>query len=161
VAFTAPKGYWVYSSANDLSYWLVKGAPPKPGSPDPMTSALEQRVAIIHPIVWDHDSFPTYERFITTMAQFDCVEGTTSENLVSCLDIHRHSTTGKTTSGLPFEAFSLDAIQKSDKASKGSRAFVAIRLGADNDSAILLTLTDQKVASVALDLAKSMRIESK
>ncbi len=158
VAFTAPTGYWVYFAQNDLSYWLVKGTAPKPGSPDPIASALAHRVAIIHPSVWDHDSFPTYERFATTMAQFDCVSGVTANDLISCLDTRHQAVSGKTVAGLPFEAFSLEAIQKSNKASKGMRAFVVVRLGVENDNIILLTPTDQRAANAVLQLAKSMKI---
>lgn len=159
-AFTPPNGYWVYFYQNNLEYWLVNGKTPKPGSQNPVASALAHRVAIIHPVEWAHDNFPTYERFITTMAQFDCVQGTAADNLVSCLDVHRNAQTGKTTAGLPYEFFSLEAIRKADKSAQGLRSFIAVRLGVDNDRAILISLTDQTASAVALKLAKSMRIAS-
>ncbi len=158
VGFTPPKGYWVYFSESDLSYWLVKGSPPKAGSPDPVASALKNRVAIIHTITWDHDSFPTWDRFVTTMAQFDCAEGTTSENLITCLDVHRNETNGKTVAGLLMESFSLKAVLQVGQAPKGLRAFVVVRLGPQNDDGLLITLTDQSAAGAASALAKTMRI---
>jgi hypothetical protein len=158
VGFTPPKGYWVYYSEAELMYWLVKGTPPKPGSPDPYADALKKRVALIHVIVWQHDSFPTWERFATTMAQFDCAEGTTSDNLITCLDVHRSATSGKTAGGLPYESFSLNAVKQADQSSKGLRAFNVVRLGNANDYGILIAPTDQSAASAASALAKSMRI---
>jgi hypothetical protein len=161
VAFTPPKGYWVYFSQSDFTYWLVKGTPPEAGSPDPVESAFANRVAVIHTAVWDHESFPDWERFETTMAQFDCAEGTTSDNLVTCLDARRNERKGATDAGLPLATFSLNAVLQKDQSPRGTRSYAAVRLGANNDNLILVTLTDQSAVSAANALAKSMRIEAK
>jgi hypothetical protein len=161
VEFTPPSGYWVYFSQADLNYWLVKGKAPEPGSPDPVESAFANRVAVIHAAVWDHESFPDWERFETTMAQFDCAEGTASDNLVVCLNTRRNERKGTTSAGLPMATFTLNAVLQSDQSPRGTRSYAAVRLGKENDNLILVTLTDQSAAPVANALAKSMRIESR
>jgi len=159
VAFTPPKGYWVYFNQGDLTYWLVKGDAPEPGSPDPVASAYEHRVAYIHAATWEHESFPTYERFETTMAQFDCAEGTSDENLTVCLSERKNERKGKTDVGLPMTTFALNAVLQQDQSPKGTRNFAIVRLGAENDNIIIVTATDQSEAAATNALAKSMRIQ--
>jgi hypothetical protein len=160
LAFDPPSGYWVYLSEVEHTYWLVPGTPPEPGSEDPAGEIRETRVARMQPITFIPDSFPTWDRFQLTMAQFQCVEGSTEDNLVGCLDEPRNVITGKTVSGLPYEKFEIQAVRKKDQAPQGWRTFIVVRLGAANDHAVLFTIEDeQKGVGPALELAKSMWID--
>jgi len=160
VGFTPPAGYWVYESELRGEFSLVPGSPPAPGSPDPADEVQHTRVASMIPVMRDAVSFPTWERFRLTMAQFQCASGTTDEDLVICLDKPKNAIAGKTQAGLPYEKFSLEAVRKIDQAPRGLRTFVMVRLGEANDSGVLISVLDETAgAAPALQLAKSMRIQ--
>jgi hypothetical protein len=160
LAFEPPSGYWVYLSEVEHNYWLIPGTAPEQGSEDPAASILDSRVARIHPISFHPASFPTWERFKLTMAQFQCVEGTNEDDLVGCLDEPNNVITGKTVSGLPYEKFELQAVRKKDQAPQGWRTFIIVRLGEVNDHGVLITIEDEDEGiGPALELAKSMWID--
>jgi len=161
LAFDAPSGYWVYLSEAERSYWLVPGAVPEQGSEDPAASIFAARAATIYPIRFYPENFPTWERFKLTMAQFQCVEGTTEDDLIGCQDEPRNVISGKTVSGLPYEKFELQAIRKKDQASQGWRTFIVVRLGETSDHGVLMTVKDEnRGVGPALELAKSMWIDA-
>lgn len=159
-AFDPPAGYWVYLSTQDHAYWLVKGTPPEEGSEDPLTSAFEHRVAVIQPLTWDEENFSTWTRFELTMAQFNCVEGTTEENLVGCLDEPLKVVEGRTIGNLPYKKFALQIVRKVDQAPRGTMAFIIVRQGDASDHGVLITVEDDVALGAALELAKSMHVKT-
>jgi hypothetical protein len=159
LAFDPPNGHWVYLSETEHNYWIVRGAAPQAGSEDPAESARASRIAVISPIQFSPSSFPTWDRFRVTMAQFMCVEGTSEQDLVGCLDEPKNVIAGKTVSGLPYEKFELDLVRKIDQQNLGRRIFIVVRLGQANDHGVLITLEKDDGIGPALELAKSMRID--
>lgn len=156
VSFDPPAGHWVYFSEVERNYWLMEGEVPESGSGDPSEATRGSRVALIQTMTFTED-YPTWDRFKFTMAQLSCLEGTTSENLIGCLDEPMDIISGKTVGGYTYEAFKLQRVRKVDQSFQGTRTFIMVRLGASSKHGILFVIEDGEALGVALELAKSMR----
>jgi len=158
VGFEAPEGFWVYQSDLYGDYSLVPGAVPEPGSEDPSERVMAKRAASFQGIQRDAVSFPDWERFTITSAQFICVSGTTDEDFILCLDEKLQVTSGKTEGGLSYEKFALQAVRKMDQAPRGLRTYVIVRLGDSSDHGVIFNVLDAAHVASTVKLAKSMRI---
>lgn len=160
VTFSPPIGYWVYSATGSQSFQLVPGKTPAPSYTDPRAEAMLKRVAEFYAVDRDPISFPTWERFELTMAQFACASGDTDETFAACSDKAGNVVRGKTDAGLPYSKFTLPSYRKKDKAFMGNHTYFMVRLGADSDNAILLVVLNEKTgASPAWGLVKSMKMK--
>ena len=157
IRFEPPEGYWVYLSGAERRYWLVEGEAPEPGGEDPGPLALEHRVAALQPVTWDTRGFKTWEEFVSTMAQLSCLEGSTDEDLVGCNEDELRVVTGTTIGNYPYRKFSLQAVRRVDRASRGMRTYITVRLSDTSlDGVFATALTDEGVGPL-LELVKSMR----
>ena len=160
VGFTPPAKYWVYAVEGSQAFELVPGSVPAPGSPDPKIDVFTRRIAEFYPIQRDAASFPTWERFELTMAQFACASGDTDETFTSCTDKTTNASQGKTTAGLSYTKFTLPSYRKKDKAFMGNHTYFVVRLGSATEHAVLVTVVNEKTGvAPALSLVKSMKIE--
>jgi hypothetical protein len=160
LTFDSPKGYWVYQSEMEHDYWLIPGEVPEPGSDDPANDIRDTRVATVYPLQFIPDSFPTWDRFKIAMAQFQCVEGTTEDNLIGCLSKPSGTVTGETISGLPYESFKLQVVRQKDQAPQGWQTYIVVRLGEENDHGVLIAVDDDAAMASVVQFAKSMRIDT-
>jgi hypothetical protein len=154
--FTPPNGYWVASIEPLRTLYLIPGVTPKPDSEDPRPTEVPKAIATMTELQNDPTSFPTWERFTVTMAQFGCASGTSEADFVTCSDKKTNVSTGKTAGGFPYEKFSLPATLKKTGASRGLRTFIAIHLADGSNDGIMLSVLNESKASVALDLATSI-----
>lgn len=160
VTFTPPAKTWVYSADGSRAFQLVPGSAPAPGSPDPKIDVFTRRVAEFNAADRDTVSFPTWERFELTMAQFACASGDTDETFTTCTDKASNVYRGKTAVGLPYTKFTLPSYRKKDKAFMGNHTYFMVRLGAASDHGILVAVLNEKTGvTPAWSLVKSMRIE--
>ncbi len=160
VSFTPPAKYWVYAVEGSQAFELVPGVAPAPGSPDPKIDVFTRRVAEFYPIQRDPSSFPTWERFELTMAQFACASGDTDETFTTCTDTTSNVVHGKTTAGLLYTKFTLPSYRKKDKAFMGNHTYFVVRLGAATEHAVLVTVVNEKTGvAPSMTLVKSMLIK--
>lgn len=159
VAYTPPKGYWVTIIENLYTSYLIPGTAPAPGSPDPRATEVLKSVATFTELQNDPTSFPTWDRFVVTMAQFGCASGTSDADFVTCSDKKQDVSTGKTDGGLSYEKFSLPATLKKTGASRGVRTYIVVRLADNSNNGIMISVLDESKADAALELAKSMKIQ--
>jgi hypothetical protein len=158
VGFRAPSGYWVLHSESRGRYYLVPGTVPPPTAPDPSDEVQKTYVATIGDTEMDPVSFPSWERFELTMAQFACTHGTSTETLVICLDKPTNVINGLTDAGLRYKRYTLQSVQKKDQKPVGPETFFMVRLGAQSNYGILVHVTDPSGMRAATDLVESMRI---
>lgn len=158
VDFVPSQGMWVYLAENTGQFYIVPGVAPTSGSPDPYEVAVGAAVATMYPVIWDPESFPTWERFALTMAQFACTSGTTDTDFVVCLDDKSQVLSGSTDAGLPYEKFALPSVRKLDQTPQGLRHYIVVRLGSDSEHGILVTVTKADYVGSVLSLAATMSI---
>lgn len=160
VSFAPPSGYWVFSSEERGQYYLVPGKPPAQDSPDPSADVLKRQVAEFYPVERNAESFPTWERFELTMAQFACASGDTDETFTSCTDKTIGLVRGKTAAGLPYVKFTLPSYRKQGRAFMGNHTYFMVRLGNASDHAVFVSVLNEKTGvAPAWTLVRNMRIE--
>ncbi|HWQ99751.1 MAG TPA: hypothetical protein VN397_02785 [Candidatus Methylomirabilis sp.] len=160
VGFTPPTGYWAYSAQGSQAFEIVPGLAPAPGSPDPKIDVFTRRVAEFYTIERDKESFPTWERFELTMAQFACASGDTDETFVTCTDKAANVTRGTLADSLTYVKFTLPSFRKKDKAPMGNHTYFVVRLGPASDHGILVAVLNEKTGvSPTWSLVKSMRMK--
>ncbi|MFA5130366.1 MAG: hypothetical protein WC477_05655 [Patescibacteria group bacterium] len=157
LGFTPPKGTWVYLADFANSYYLVRSDIPSPSSTNPADLATRDRIATIMPIEWDPKSFPTWESFEVRMAQFDCTEGDSEANFVSCLNGEQNVVEGKTQNGLSFRKYQLEAVRKRDKAPKGMRTYFSIRPRTDGGIGLIIPVNNNAELPAVLEFVKSLK----
>lgn len=159
VKFQPSPGTWVYFHEGLKQFFLVAGAAPAPGTPDPVAAVIQNQLAVFYPVQSNAVSFPTWERFEFSMGQLACAEGDTEETLTICSDRATNVFRGKTLAGLPYTQFTLPAYRKKDKAPRGTRAYIIVRLGNASDHAVMLAVKPALSSAPALALARSLRLE--
>jgi hypothetical protein len=158
VVFTPPKGYWVTAIDELRTSYLIAGHVPEPDSPDPRVSVIPGAVASLTDLQNDPKSFPSWERFEITMAQFGCASGTSDEDFVACGDAAKTVSTGKTAGGFTYRVFTLPLKHQKTGASRGSRTFIGVRLREDGDAGVLVSVLDTRRGTApSLELVKSMK----
>lgn len=157
IKFTVPKGYWVAVIENTRTHYLIPGEPPEPGSPDPRPEAVPRAVASIADLQNDPVSFPTWEGFELTAAQFSCTTGTTPEDFTVCRDTPKSMTTGRTEGDFPYRKFSLPRVLQSTGASRGTQTFISVQFGDGSNDGMLVAILDDRHAATILEFTKSLR----
>lgn len=159
VAFEAPAGHWVYADETTQTHYVIPGTPPAEGGKDPGPTSIPQSVVVFNPLQNDPNSFPTWERFELTMAQFSCASGSNVEDFLTCTDKPTKVQTGKTAGGLLYRQFTLPVVLQKDKSPRGSKTFIVVRLGANSQEGLLVSMLmdDDRSTIPALELVKSMR----
>ena len=159
IAFTPPKGYWVYTVEATRTHYIIAGATPVLNSADPWPGAYGKAVASFSDLQNDPASFPTWEGFTATMAQFACTSGSTEDDLVTCTNKPANSSSGTTVGGFPYQQFSLPATLKKTNASQGMKTYIAVRFGQKAQDGVLFTMLSPQGLEPALALAKTMKIK--
>jgi hypothetical protein len=159
IAFVPPKGYWVYAVEETRTHYLIAGATPAVNSADPWPGAYGKAVASFGDLQNDPKSFPTWDGFTATMAQFACTSGTTEDDIVTCSNKPTNIVDGKTAGGFPYRQFSLPATLKKTGASRGVKNFIAVRFGDKSQDGVLFTILNQDGIAPALELTKTMKMK--
>ncbi len=158
IVFTPPQGYWVYFYESANMYLLVPGEPPSPDAPDPKDVVVEQAVGSFAEIRTDPASFPTWERFELTVAQFSCPEISTPEDPLACTD-QATIIASDVDRDMPYRAFSLPLQNRDTGVRRGSRTFVVLRQSRQSDFGFFFRIPDPKNLPAILALVRSMRVE--
>lgn len=161
IAFDPPAGHWVYALESMRTHYVIPGAAPAVGSEDPGPTSVPRSIALFNDLQNDPKSFPSWEKFEITMAQYGCANGTTEDDFVTCTNKPTVISSGKTVGGFPYREFSLPVVLQKDKSPRGTKTFIVVRFGDKSDNGIMIVpiMDDASGKVPALELAKSMRID--
>ena len=157
VIFTPPSGYWVYYADGHDAYWIVKGEEPEIGPDDPIESAYQNRVAILYPLTRDAQSFSEWKTFESFMAQFDCMEGATEDDLTVCRSEQEKESSGMTEGGFEYHEFALTAELQKTKEAVGTKSYITAVFNEEKTDGILIRILNQEDAPEVRAIVKSLQ----
>lgn len=159
IGFTVPRGYWVAVVEELRMHYLIPGPAPEPGSKDPRPEAIPRAVATFSDLQSDPVSFPTWDSFVYTMAQFSCSSGDAEDALETCTDKRQNVSTGITSGEFPYKKFTLPRILRSTKAARGTTTFFGVEYGEGSIDGLLVTVRDDKHLKAITEMVNSLHRE--